>query len=139
MNGKTPDQIAGWLPCGKVADEMLEEGFQESVKVYTEKGNTAALKALELERKGGYCMYCDKPYKLVEVKNRFSDMAYYEPTCKCYKRCPACGRFMVEERFRNLVECLNCYGEPRPKKEIKTKGRSPAYRDGKMAAAGEEK
>jgi hypothetical protein len=151
MNGKAPVDIKGWVPFGYVEDTMVEDGYQLCVREYTAKGNTAGLTALEVERKGGLCHYCDAPFHEIVVNSQYGHFSYFEPTCQCYKRCSilpveeggkrkgnaaGCRRWMVEERFRNLSLCLRCYGEPRAHKESERKPRKKEY-GGKEAAAGE--
>jgi len=150
--------LAPWKPVGKTTDPMVEEAYREYVGYLTKKGDVAALKAIELERVGGPCHYCNVPFKRVEVKNSHGDFAMFEPACHCYKRCDRvvyeatvdkdgkpvaetkCGRWMVEERFKNLSRCIVCYGEPRkevPRKESSPRRRSRGFHDAKAAAAGE--
>ena len=149
MNGKAPTDIPGWVPFGYIEESMVEVAYQACVKEYTAKGNTAGLKALELERKGGLCHYCDTPFQEVVVDSQYGHFSYFEPSCQCFKRClktpiedrnpkhtEGCGRWMVEERFRNLTLCLRCYGETREHKEVVKKSRKKEY-GGKDASAGE--
>ena len=72
---------------GYVTDPLVEAHYQNLIKEYTKRGNTAGLKAFELERNGGLCHYCDVPFREVVVDNKNGKFHYFEPACHCYKRC----------------------------------------------------
>jgi hypothetical protein len=119
-----------YIPIKKVTDDTVEIGYRKLVDHYERYGNTAALKALELERKGGWCHYCNAPFTEIKLSNLWADFSYFVPSCQCYKKCDhkidenseeICGRVMVEERFRNLSDCLVCRGDPEKKKSIEEK------------------
>jgi hypothetical protein len=140
-----------------IDDVTVEACYQRCI---TRRKNTAGLRALELERHGGQCHYCDKLFREVKIDTRFGQFSYFIPGCDCYKQCvvtevyhhpeiliDGCGHWMVEERFRNLSHCLNCWGDPEEIKkkeqkalqgERKSKVKSQRKKiDGKSAASGE--
>lgn len=136
---KEPDS---WKPAGKATPQAIEDAYDEYVKYLGKKKDTAALKALELQFKGGPCHYCGVPFKRVPVVNRHASFVMYEPDCRCYKRCDQliheatvdvkgnpvpeqrCGSWMVEERFKNLTRCLLCFREYRDgRKEVSAPAR----------------
>jgi hypothetical protein len=147
---------------GFIDDAAVEKGYQKLLSSYG--GNTQLIETLELERKGGPCHYCERPYRKVDAKtmtcprcdgqkydkgkcglcngtgkfeNPFAYFSRFEPSCNCYRRCGICGRWLVAERFLSIDHCTSCH--PQGVQERKTrKPRKPAFRDGKTAAAGEE-
>ena len=145
------------LPFPAIDEVIVESGYQRCVAEYQRRGNTAGLRTLELERHGGKCHYCDKLFREVKVDNLYGHFSYFIPGCNCYKQCvttelwdhpeiliDGCGRWMVEERFRNLTHCLRCYGDPEDKLRIitsvrKSKAKPARARiDVKARAAGEK-
>jgi hypothetical protein len=92
-------------------------------------GNGGILQALRLEREGGPCPLCRVPFRAVLVDNPCGRFAYYEPACRCYKKCmriahpryfdpkvrryvegwsEGCGRWMVAEKLAGLDRCMDC-------------------------------
>jgi len=142
-------------PEKRFDDAAVERGYRLFVEREEKRGDVAALKALEMERRGGPCHYCGVPFAEVKVNNRYAEFSYFEPACHCYKRCqeivteacldddknpvPAvrCGRWMVEERFKELSLCIACHGEPRKEEKREPKKRKKSFKDAKAAAAGE--
>ena len=142
---------------GFVTGGMVEEGYRKCIDAA--RGNTQLIAALELERKGGHCPSCDTLFVEVRVENRFGKFSYFEPGCYCYKKCitaPAfrlnkngerksdgniagCGRFLVAEKFLGIDHCTNCNPGGVEVKKREKKETKDYQRDGKTAAAGEEK
>lgn len=118
-----------------IGDDAVETGFQRLASSY--KGNTQLLLALELERSGGNCPHCDRPFKeRPAADQRFGKFRHFEPACDCYKRCERCGRWLVAERFLGISYCTGCdFGRP-PQRERKGGQHRERRTAGKDAAAG---
>jgi hypothetical protein len=52
---------------------------------------------MELAANGGDCPKCKTEWELVQVENRYADFHYFDPTCKCYPRCPRCDVSLFRE------------------------------------------
>lgn len=141
MTVVTPAQIAAkWIPLGFVSDEMVETGYQMCIAAAG--GNTQLIVALELERKGGVCPFCDRPFRKIDLDTRYAKFSFYLPGCLCYRICRSCGtedtpRYLVAERLLGISYCTSCH--PKGIEPPRTaKRRKPGFRDGKAAAAGDE-
>jgi len=71
---------------------------------------------MNLEKDGGLCPLCKKPWKKVVVKNRFADNYYFDPDCRCYPKCKNCGRSMHRAWSLGINTC-GCGWDNTPKKD----------------------
>lgn len=116
------------------AEKAIEVGYMECQKKYGHE--TEYAQALSLERHGGICIYCKKPF----MRKTCGAFYWYEPACHCYQKCThihveweergytlkrkvqGCGRYMVYEKFKGLNYCTVCrIGKPKEDKPTKTK------------------
>ena len=63
---------------------------------------------LTLEKDGGLCPRCGKPWKKVVVKNYLADFMYHAPDCACFPSCLRCGSSLHREAAINLSTCSTC-------------------------------
>lgn len=117
------------------AESALEGSYMECVKRWG--WETEYAQAINLERRGGNCKYCGRPF----VKKTCGELYWYEPGCHCYPKCnhvklwakvngyegwhqiQGCGRYLVYEKFKGLDYCTHCkIGKPKEKTED-SKGR----------------
>jgi len=110
---------AGWK-TSKITD--MQAFLQRKIDHDNEIGMPAKLIVLEqLEKDGGKCPECKKPWNKVEVNNVYADFFYYDPDCNCFPRCPECGTSQHREwAVANAVyECSTCryQFQARPKKD----------------------
>lgn len=104
---------------GRFQLPTVEEGYKRCYDQMERRGNNAGLRAIVLEAFGGPCPLCMIPF--IQSKR-----GHWEPGCRCFRQCfktelsrlrpgwktRGCGRFMVEEKLRNLNHCLRCFGDP---------------------------
>ncbi|MFA5376793.1 MAG: hypothetical protein WC455_13675 [Dehalococcoidia bacterium] len=128
-----------------ITDEIVEHGFQRCLE-----GEDNIAQAATLERKGGPCPFCGVPFNKVDVDNRYGKFSYYQPSCRCFKRCDwvqfpsgpvvGCGRWLIAERIVGINFCTSCTPPKDDKKDqaAKKNGKVLARkRIGKDAAAGD--
>lgn len=140
-----------------ITESMVEAGYRKLMASYN--GDVLRMKVLELERLGGACLQCDKPYERVVVKNHSADFAWYRPACKCWSRCGrtrtrkgdgtvtgeavdehgtsvGCGRHLVVENMMHRFDCDVCnppivqYKDDKPKYVGKRKRQDEGRDDG---------
>lgn len=70
---------------------------------------------MKMERHGGDCPSCGKPWKMAIVKNRFADFSFYEPDCLC----PVCSDPLGLDDVKAQRLYKNYAGIP--EKEMKSK------------------
>jgi hypothetical protein len=63
----------------------------------------------EHERYGTECPVCKKPWIKTSFGNRFGNIEYFQPDCKCMPRCAYCGRIMIIELALKLPDCMTCF------------------------------
>jgi len=96
-------------------DRIVELGYQRVLE-----GDDKIAQVATLERRGGPCPLCGREFQVVHVDNIAGKFDYYEPSCRCYKRCEVvtlpsgntvngCGRFMIAERSLSYRHCISCY------------------------------
>jgi hypothetical protein len=80
------------------------------IKKLVNLGQQTEASLMERSAFGGECHRCGKPYiEVVDERNKYYRMVYFEPSCKCYPRCPSCGRklhFEVELDQKGCSHCL---------------------------------
>lgn len=117
-----------------IDDALVEKGYQRCLE-----GHELVARVATLERRGGPCPVCGVPFNLVIVDNKFGQFDYYQPSCRCYKRCESvkirekkkdgsygrllgevegCGRWLIAEKLTNIDYCTSCNAEdPNPKQK----------------------
>jgi hypothetical protein len=118
------DRLLAQAGDAEAAERCLEHGYRALQARYGSE--TEFAQALHLERNGGPCPYCRKPFKRVTKLHTpeghiFDGGALYwfEPNCACFERCltvelqsgehfKGCGRWKVYEKFKGLRECVAC-------------------------------
>lgn len=95
---------------GIVKITNMQDKLQEQIEDIGNAGLSMTLMNLiELEKSGGVCIKCTKPWKKIEVKNQFADFYYFNPDCKCYPKCPICGHSLHREMTMYAVRrCQSC-------------------------------
>jgi len=128
-----------------ITDEIVEHGFQRCLE-----GEDHLAQAATLERKGGPCPFCGVPFNLVIVDNAYGCFNYYQPSCRCFKRCEwvkfpsglvkGCGRWLIAEGIVGIGYCTSCTPPKDEKKEEAARKNGKVLgrkRSGKDAAAGD--
>jgi hypothetical protein len=95
--------------------------------------------AAQLESIGGECPVCSKPFLRVDVDNEYGKFHYFQPDCRCFKRCErvdvegvkngkwyhretvGCGRLLIAERLLGIGYCTSCRGDRREQEVRKAK------------------
>lgn len=96
------------LPAAEDIEEYYRELFArlEGQERYMEK------RLLDLELHGGECILCGKPYKKIDAVSATASKKvlfhYFQPSCKCFLRCPICGRLLHWEMILELGYCQRC-------------------------------
>jgi hypothetical protein len=140
-------QASSLLPRRAIEDEDLQIGYEKLMAAL--RNQPELQKEVEVERHGGPCMLCGKPWKVVSVNNNYGKFAFWQPNCTCFQICHTCSmpqytdlegvvhpeipKYLVAERLLSLDHCTGC-NPPRPKPP---KRKRPVH-DAKSAAAGEE-
>jgi hypothetical protein len=105
-----------------VTEELVELGYMRTMEA-THDPN--AITALALERHGGECPRCKRPFIRMQIDNAFGKVTWFQPNCRCFKRCErvrypynhyaaGCGRFLVAEGLMGIDFCTTC-GDHRDK------------------------
>ena len=134
-----------------IDEALVEKGYQRCLE-----GEDNIAQAAALERHGGPCPICGVPFNVVFVDNQFGSFNYYQPSCRCFKRCESvkirdrktghldgyvkgCGRWLIAERLVNIGYCTHCNAEdPDPKpKEPRLPKRKEIVGSGKDLSTGE--
>jgi hypothetical protein len=84
--------------------EMME--FTLSRLLDQKKVESAML--MDIEVLGGECPVCKKPFKRVDVQNKWVSYTYYIPACSCFPQCPLCSRLMHHEVMSTSKYCTHC-------------------------------
>ena len=67
---------------------------------------------MQQELTGGKCPMCGQPWRKVETRNLFGEFTFYDPGCKCFPRCPECGksfhRFAMPNTDAEKYTCRSC-------------------------------
>lgn len=118
------DMIRAQGGDSEAAERVLENSFRRWVREYGQ--DVESVQYITLERRGGVCMYCHKPFRRVSKVRRpdgsmfdCGAIYWYEPNCACYGRCETvelpqgikatgCKRPLIYERFRGLKQCIAC-------------------------------
>ena len=127
-----------------ITDETVERGYQRCLE-----GEDHIAQAATLERRGGPCPICGVPFNVVFVDNEYGCFQYYQPSCRCYKRCewvkvpsgvvPGCGRWLIAEKLVGIDYCTSCHTknpEEKPK-QVRLPKRTNTPMSRKDLAAGE--
>jgi hypothetical protein len=118
------DRMLAQAGDAEAAERCLEQGYRGLQNRYG--GEPEYAQDLFLERNGGPCPYCKKPFKKV-TKLRTQEgkvfdsgaLYWFEPNCACFERClsvelksgerfKGCGRWKIYERFKGLKHCRVC-------------------------------
>jgi DNA-directed RNA polymerase subunit RPC12/RpoP len=90
-----------------------QENINAKIDSEIEAGNAAGFCAeyvqlLVLEKQGGPCTRCGKPWRKMTVKNLLADFSYYAPACTCFPICSRCGSSLHREAALSLPSCTSC-------------------------------
>jgi hypothetical protein len=100
-----------WLGGGTVDREGIRAMLAHEIAEDTAAGLPEELITVKgLEADGGKC-FCGREWRKVEVKNKYADFFYFEPTCRCFPRCVFCGRSLHREWVVSggqVKECTSC-------------------------------
>lgn len=147
------DTLRAQAGDAEAAERVLETGYR---RLQAECGSEPEFaQAIYLERNGGPCPRCKKPFrkenKYKGPSGRILDggaLYWYVPACSCYMRCitvdleegvrvKGCGRWLVYEQFKGLHQCSACrplrkHDEPARRSESRPIARKP-YHDRNVA------
>ena len=90
---------------GKV--DILKEWINDPVN--GEHTPDTEVRLCELQARGGDCLRCGKPWKVLHVKNAFAEYDIYQAMCHCYPVCPWCGRLLMVEVEEKQPVCMYCH------------------------------
>lgn len=117
-----------------VTDRLVEACYQKILE-----GDDRIAHVATLERRGGNCPICSRPFSVVHVDNAFGKFDYYEPSCRCYHKCETvyfkngnsvrgCGRTMISERAMGVNYCISCYNPDNDKSDMANRSSVAASR-----------
>ena len=99
--------IRAWTKIDQeIINHALDREYQELERSGASPG---LLQAILLERDGGPCPLCSKPWGSIYVTQLDANFHYKEPTCSCLGRCTKCGRSLHREHYQG-IPCLSCRG-----------------------------
>lgn len=105
---KWPGVVKSILRGEPVGKADMVEMMEYTMSRLIDANAVEPAKLLDLDVFGGECVVCHKPYRKIEVKNKWVEFSYFEPACNCYVRCPICNRSLHHEVLLNTKYCPHC-------------------------------